>query len=163
MKHDIIQMGDDILRKECDPVSDLSEAEGIVRDMLDTIAHLKTTYDFSRGIGMAAPQIGFTKRVVIVEYGNSRYILINPEIVETSEEKHDVWEGCLSFFKYRAYVPRFKRITLKGLDVEGNEITIKAEDDLAASFQHETDHLQGILYMDRLPNGENDLVVSDKA
>lgn len=163
MRHEIVQRGSDILKKKCDPITDFSEAERIVRDMIDTTDHLKSTYDFSRGIGIAAPQIGVTKRIAIIEYGKGRFILINPEIVEASEEKNPVWEGCLSFFKYRAYVPRHVSVKVRAQDLEQNEIILKAKGDFAASMQHEIDHLHGILYVDRLPNGEKDLVVSDKA
>jgi len=162
VKRELIQLGSDILRKECTPVTDLPAARKMVEDMIDTANHLKTTYDFSRGIGISAPQIGYLSKIAVIEYAKARYVLINPEITKTSKEKNLVWEGCLSFFKYRAYVPRFARITVKTKDIEGNEFTIKAKGDFAASMQHEIDHLHGILYIDHLPNGEKDLVVSDK-
>jgi peptide deformylase len=163
MIKEILQKGSEMLTKKCRSVEDFSAITEIIRDMRDTIAHIKTTYDFTRGIGLAAPQIGELIRITIIEYGGEEYVLVNPEIIKTSEEKHDVWEGCLSFFEYRAYVPRFKEISVTAYDETGKEYSLDAKGDFAASLQHEIDHLDGILYVNRLPNGEKDLVLSSKA
>lgn len=163
MKREILQKGSEILAQKSTEITDSNEIRRIIQDMRDTIAHTKTTYDFSRGIGLAAPQIGELVRIAIVENGGHEYVLVNPEITQASKDMTEVWDGCLSFFEYRAFVPRHVEITVKSFDENGNESEINAKNDFAAALQHEIDHLNGILYVDRLPNGEKDLVVSDKA
>jgi len=163
MIKEIIQKGSPILRKKCDLVTDFNNSRNVIQDMLDTIKHIKKTYDFSRGIGLAASQIGELIRIAIIESKRNHYIMINPEIIEHSDEKHNVWEGCLSFFQYRAYVPRYTSVKVKYYNQEGHEKFIECEGDLAASLQHEIDHLDGIIYVDRLKNGDADLILSDKA
>jgi len=159
----VVQRGSEILEKKCKKVSNFENAKRVIVDMRDTIAFLKTSYNFSRGIGLASPQIRELLRIAIIENNGQEYVLVNPEIIETSKEKHKVWEGCLSFFNYRAYVPRFKKVKVRAFDETGKEYIIDAKNDFAASIQHEIDHLDGILYIDKLKNREKDLVVSDKA
>ena len=147
--------------RECTIVSDYESVRGIIKDLEDTMDHLKTTYGFKRGIGLSAPQIGESFRISVAESSNGqRYILINPEILENSSEKKPIREGCISFFEYRANVSRYEYVKVKAFDkkyfVEGNK-------DFAMLLQHEIDHLNGILYVDHLPNGDKDLVLSDKA
>ncbi len=95
---EIVQKGSEILRTKCREVIDFSEAKVVVNDLVSAIKYLKTTYDFDRGIGLAAPQIGITQRISVVEYDGKRYILINPKIIETSKDKKPIKEGCISFF-----------------------------------------------------------------
>ena len=159
----VVQRGSEILEKKCKKVSNFDNAKRVIIDMRDTIAHLKTTYDFTRGIGLAAPQIRELLSIAIIENNGQEYVLVNPEIVETSKEIHKVWEGCLSFFNFRANVPRSIKVKVKAFDENGKEFIIDATNDFAASLQHEIDHLDGKLYIERLKNGEKDLVVSDKA
>jgi peptide deformylase len=159
----IVQRGSEILEKKCKKVSNFDNAKRVILDMRETIAHLKTTYDFSRGIGLSAPQIRELLRIAIIENKGQEYVLVNPEIIETSKEKHKVWEGCLSFFNFRANVPRSIKVKVKAYDENGKEYTIDAKNDFAASLQHEIDHLDGVLYIEKLKNGEKDLVVSNKA
>jgi len=159
----VVQRGSEILEKKCKIVSNFENAKRVIVDMRETIQHLKTTYNFTRGMGLAAPQIRELLRIAIIENDGYEYVLINPEIIETSKEKHPAWEGCLSFFKYRAYVPRFKKVKVRAFNENGKEYIIDAKNDFAASIQHEIDHLDGILFVDKLKNGEKDLVVSDKA
>ena len=159
---EIIQKGSPILRTKCKQVTDFSEIQGIIDNLIDTIEYLKTTYDFSRGIGLAAHQIGELVKIAIIENKRDRYILINPEIIEKSDKKEPIWEGCLSFFKYRAYVPRHTNVKVRYQDQDGLEKYVEGNGDFAASLQHEIDHLNGILYIDHLKNGEKDLKISDK-
>ena len=86
--------------------------------------------------------------------------MINPEIVETSHEKKPIWEGCISFFEYRANVPRYTYVKVRAFGRDGKEFYIEGHDDFAMLLQHELDHLDGILYVDRLKNKERDLVQS---
>ncbi len=163
MIREVIQKGSPILRIKCDPVTDFTEVQGIIDDLFDTIKYLKTTYEFKRGIGLSAPQIGETLRISVAEYDGKSYVLMNPEIVETSGEKKPIWEGCLSFFEYRAHVPRYTYVKVKAFDRNGKAYFVEGKDDFASLLQHEKDHLDGILCFDYLPNGEKDLVRSKKA
>ena len=126
----------------------------LVQDMFDTM------HD-AQGLGLAAPQIGVLQRVFIIELppelddeGNQiapsiSYVLVNPEIVKTRGEE-EMEEGCLSVPGYRGLVKRATRVTIKGQDQRGKKIRYRGEDLLAQAFQHELDHLNGILYLDRL-------------
>ncbi|MFC1750263.1 peptide deformylase [Pseudomonadota bacterium] len=163
MIKEILQRGDENLTKRSEEVTDFEVVKGIIQDMKDTIAHAKTLYDFTRGIGLAAPQIGELVRITIIESEGTEYVLINPRIIKTSEQKVLVWDGCLSFFEFRANVPRFSGVTVQAQDIEGGKYELEAEGDFAAAIQHEIDHLDGILYISRLPNGEKDLKKSNKA
>jgi len=157
---EIVKKGSETLRQKCSQVDDFDKVQGIIDDLIDTIEHLKTTYKFSRGTGLAAPQIGELVRVSVAEYDGEMYVMINPEIVETSEEKKPIWEGCISFFEYRAFVPRHMYVKVKAQNQNGEEYFIEGKGDFVSLLQHEIDHLNGILYFDHLPNGEDDLILS---
>lgn len=161
MIREIVKKGSDVLRTKCSVVTDFESVQGIIGDITDTIEYLKTTYPFGRGVALAAPQIGETVRISVAEYSGERYVLINPEIVETSGDKKPIWEGCISFFEYRASVPRYDYVKVRAFNQKGEEYLVEGRDDFAMLLQHEVDHLNGILYIDRLPNGEKDLVRSD--
>ena len=105
------------------------------------------------GVGLAAPQIGVSLRVIVIGMPEEEpFALINPEIVKVTGER-SVDEGCLSVPGYRAEVTRHKITVAKGLTPEGNEVRIKAKDDLLAqALEHEIDHINGILYIDHLPS-----------
>ena len=115
-------------------------------------------YDLRPGMGLAAIQLGIPKRyfVVVNEYDKGQfetYVLINPRIISNSEELIYVGEGegCLSINREtEGIVPRYARITVEGYDLEGNKIKVRAREELAIAFQHEIDHLDGILFYDRI-------------
>lgn len=115
-------------------------------------------YDLRPGMGLAFPQVGINKRLIVIvnEYQKGKfdnYVVINPKIVSHSEEKiaADAGEGCLSVNReVEGHVPRFARTTITGLDLDGNPIKIRAREDLSIAFQHEIDHLDGILFYDRI-------------
>ncbi len=131
----------------------LNKILGIVQDMHDTMLE-------ENGIGIAAPQIGCNQRIIMFGFEqNERYpdehavpftILINPAFKILSEEMNEDWEGCLSVPGLRGLVPRYNRIEYSGLDLEGNPISRIAEGFHARVFQHENDHLDGILYPQRI-------------
>ena len=133
------------------------------------IEELADKYGLRPGMGMAAIQLGIPKRYITivheVEEGKfNTYILINPKIVSTSIEKIYVeeGEGCLSVNRETiGIVPRFARITVEGYDIDGNKIKIRAKEELAIAFQHEIDHLNGILFIDRIDK-ENPFKDADK-
>ena len=122
------------------------------------IESLAEKYDLRPGMGLAAIQLGIPKRYLTIvhevdegEFDN--YIVINPKIVSTSQEKIYVedGEGCLSVNREtEGIVPRFARVTVEGYDVNGNKISIRAREELAIAFQHEIDHLNGILFIDHI-------------
>lgn len=134
---------------------DSAELESLLQDMWDTMAA-------ENGAGLAAPQIGVNKRVVVFGYQtNSRYpnapavpqtVLINPVIEALNAEMVSDWEGCLSVPGMRGLVPRFRHIRYSGVDQHGNIIDREASDFHARVVQHECDHLDGILYPQRIEN-----------
>ena len=147
---DILKMGNpDLLR--------VSEPVDFEKDDLPTlIDDMKETMKANDGAGLAAPQIGVFKRLVIFGFDtNDRYpeadsvpftVLINPIITPLSDEEENGWEGCLSVPGLRGVVPRFTHIKYEGYDAEGNKIEREVEDFHARVVQHECDHLDGILY-----------------
>jgi len=156
---EIVPKGAEVLRKKCALVSDVNSASvrKVIRDLVHTLEHVKTLHDFKRGVGLAAPQIGTPLRISVVEYGGKRHVLINPEIVEKSEEKKPIKEGCLSFFEFRAHVPRHEYVKIKAQNEQGETFHLEGRNDFAMLLQHELDHLDGVLYMDHLPRGEKEL------
>lgn len=152
---EVLKMGHPILQQVAESVIEFNSAylDSIIADMYDTMASLD-------GAGLAAPQIGINKRIVIfwVE-DNPRYpdiepipntILINPEITVLSDEINSDWEGCLSVPGLRGLVPRPTRIKYSGFDPFGDSIERIADDFHARVVQHEVDHLDGILYPQRM-------------
>jgi peptide deformylase len=151
--HEILQLGNPLLREECKKVSDPSakEVRELVRDLTDTLAHWRSTTGYGRGI--AAPQIGVLQRVIFLKLaGVEPWPLINPEIIDGSEEKIIVWDACLSFLSIFMQVERRRSITVRYQNLEGETLEFEAGDDrnLAELLQHEIDHLDGILAIDRV-------------
>jgi peptide deformylase len=149
----VLQLGDPILRQESLPVEDPGSLEvaSLVVDLADTLAHWRLSTGYGRGI--AAPQLGVLRRVIFLQLaGEKPWPLINPEIVERSEEKIVVWDACLSFLSIFMQVERNREITLRYQDVGGESHTVRAGDDrnLAELLQHEIDHLDGVLAVDRV-------------
>lgn len=151
----ILRIGDPRLREISKPVEvfDTPELHELIEDMFDTM-------EAADGAGLAAPQIGVLQRVMIFSVNaNRRYpdvevvpttVLINPEFSVVSDEIEGFWEGCLSIPGMRGYVERRARIKYKGFDQFGMLVEREAEGFHAIVFQHEFDHLDGILYTDRL-------------
>lgn len=135
----IRQRDDEILRKRCKEVTKFDEKLWILLDdMYDTMQK-------AEGVGLAAPQVGILKRVVVIDIGEGRIELINPQIVETSGTQ-DGTEGCLSFPGTFGYVERPDYVKVKAQDRNGKEFTIDGEELLARAFCHECDHLDGIVF-----------------
>jgi peptide deformylase len=140
---DIRVLGDPILRQATTPVPAMTdELRRLIADMFDTMHH-------ARGIGLAAPQVGRTERLAIVEVEDNRLVLINPEIVER-EGRAKGEEGCLSIPDVYADVERPKTVTVRALDEAFQPYEIEATDLLARCLQHEIDHLDGKLFVDYL-------------
>ncbi|HMS24650.1 MAG TPA: peptide deformylase [Acidimicrobiia bacterium] len=151
MIRSVVKKGDQKLGRECRAVTDIESVQEILRDLHDTLNEMKNIYSFTRGSGIAAPQIGENVRICVVEYDSKRHTLINPTITSHSDEKLEIRrEGCLSFFSYRGYPRRFTDVTVTYLDEEGKKQTLEACGDFASLLQHEIDHLDGILYTQRM-------------
>lgn len=132
-----------MLRKKAKPVPRVNAS---VRKTLDKML---ATMREEAGVGLAAPQVGISKRMVVVDVGEGPYFLVNPEIVSRSAESEVKWEGCLSWPGYIGEVERPLRVTVKALDRDGHEIWIDGEGFLARALCHEIDHLDGVLFIDR--------------
>lgn len=153
-------MGDPLLFEVASPIEqfDTPELHALIEDMQDTMAHM-------HGAGIAAPQIGVSKRVVIFGVGhNPRYpdaeqvpytVLINPVLTTVSDETDEAWEGCLSVPGMRGIVSRYSRLHYTGFDQYGNAIDRLVSGFHARVVQHECDHLDGILYPMRINDLRN--------
>src|ERR1017187_45429 len=149
----ILQLGDPILRQKAVAVKDPTarEIHDLIGDLADTLAHWRSATGYGRGI--AAPQLGVLQRVIFLQLpGADPWPLINPEIIERSEEKIIVWDACLSFLSIFMRVERHRQITVRYQDLQGATLEFKAGDDrdLSELLQHEIDHLDGILAIDRV-------------
>lgn len=134
---------DEVLRKKSKVVKAIDDRTRVlIRDMLDTM------YD-ANGVGLAAPQIGILKRIIVIDIGQGPIVLINPEIMKQKGEV-DAQEGCLSIPGEQGLVVRPKYVKVKGLNENGEEFLIEGEDLLARALCHEIDHLEGVLYTDRV-------------
>ncbi len=133
---------DEVLRKISKPVSAITHS---VLTLLDDMA--ETMYD-ANGVGLAAPQVGILKRIVVIDIGDGLVELINPVVVETKGSQIGN-EGCLSIPGYSAPVERPEYVKVKALNRKGEEIIVEGKDLMAVALCHETDHLDGILYIDK--------------
>ena len=148
---------DEILRKKSREVDVIDEKiQTLIDDMIETM------YKYN-GVGLSAVQVGILKRVVVIDIddGTGVKILINPKIVKTKGEQ-EVEEGCLSFPKQYAKMIRPKEVTVEALDRNSKKITIKAKDLLAQAIAHECDHLDGIVFVDKMIPGTLEYVEPEK-
>lgn len=144
----IVTIGDDILYKKSRKVEVFDDRLGqLIDDMIETMYA-------ANGVGLAAVQIGILKRVVVVDTGEGIYELVNPEIIESSGEQ-DGYEGCLSVPGRKGTVKRPMNVTLKAQDRDGNEHTYSVSGFTARAFCHETDHLEGTLFIEHADTLEN--------
>src|SRR4029077_19186707 len=149
----ILQLGDPRLREVALPVEDPSSPEvaALVNDLADTLAHWRATTGYGRGI--AAPQLGGSQRVIFLQLpGEKPWPFVNPEVLDRSAEQIVVWDACLSFLSIFMQVERNREITVRYQDVKGEIHEVRAGDDrnLSELLQHEIDHLDGILAVDRI-------------
>lgn len=139
--------GDPILRKKSRKIDKVNDRLlTLIEDMVDTMYK-------EEGIGLAAPQVGILKKVVVIDIGDGPIKMINPEIVFQDGESIDV-EGCLSIPNKSGKVKRPEKVKVKYMDIEGNMKTIEGAGLLARALCHELDHLEGVLYIDKLVNEE---------
>jgi len=156
MLRPIVLYGAEVLAKPSRPVTNISDAEiQLVKDMVETMYK-------APGVGLAAPQVGVGKRIMVTdpsagEKRNQLITIFNPEIVSSEGEQMED-EGCLSIPGFSAVVLRPQKVILKGLDIHGKEITIEGKDLLARAFCHEMDHLNGVFFLDHLSFLKRDLI-----
>lgn len=141
----IIENGDEVLREKA------IEVKSVTPNIIKLLNNMRDTMYANKGVGLAAPQIGVSKRVIVVDVGEGLIELINPSIIEASGQLTDT-EGCLSLPDVVGDVKRAAKVRVKGLNRNGAEIEIRAEGYAARAFQHETDHLEGILFIDKAEN-----------
>ncbi len=140
----IVYMGEESLREVSVPVEKIDEnIKNLIAEMFDTLKKLD-------GIGLAAPQVGRNIRLFIVALGDEKYVFINPHIIETSQEVCAMEEGCLSIPKIYETVQRPSAVRIQFMTTEGKVKTMDASGLLARVIQHENDHLNGVLFLDRL-------------
>jgi peptide deformylase len=144
--HMIKGLDDPIVRQKAKKVGKVdAQIRSLITDLVETMRA-------APGVGLAAPQVGVPLRVAVVEVEKVLYTLVNPEILEYSTETQTGPEGCLSIPGYWAELTRPLRVRVRALDRAGKRFTLNAEGFLARALQHEIDHLDGILYIDRLPS-----------
>lgn len=149
------EIGDEILTKQCKEVTKMTlRTKILIGDMLETM------YD-KNGVGLAAPQVGVLKKIVVIDVGEGPIVLINPEIIETSGEQTGE-EGCLSVPGKWGYVTRPDHVKVRALDKEMNPVELEGEGLLARAFCHEIDHLSGQLYVDKTEEGLHDVTYEDE-
>lgn len=147
---EIREIGDDILTKQCKEVTKMTlRTRILLGDMLETM------YD-KCGVGLAAPQVGVLKRIVVIDVGEGPIVLINPEIIETSGEQTGE-EGCLSVPGKWGIVTRPQRVKVRAFDKDMNPFEMEGEGLLARAFCHEIDHLRGELYVNKTEDGLHDV------
>ncbi len=143
-------LGEDCLRKKCKEVSEITpRVQVLIEDMLDTM------YE-ANGVGLAAPQVGILKRIVVIDVGEGPIVMINPVIIETSGEQTGE-EGCLSVPGKAGIVTRPNYVKAKAMDENMQEFEIEGEGLLARAICHECDHLDGIVYVDKAEGGIHDV------
>jgi peptide deformylase len=156
MLRPIVLLGDQILEKPAEIVTNISDAEvQLIKDMVETMYQ-------APGVGLAANQVGVSKRIMVTdpsagEKRNELITIVNPEIVSMEGEQFED-EGCLSIPGFTSSVLRPKKVVLKGLDLDGKEITIEGKDLLARAFCHEMDHLNGVFFLDHLSFIKRDII-----
>lgn len=143
----IVPFGDPILRKTARPVEAVNERTLKILDDL-----VQTLYDEEGRAGLAAPQIGILRRLLVMDCGEGLIELINPEIVEMDGEQTGP-EACLSYPGYYGYVKRADHVKVKTLNRQGETVILEGEGYLARCMQHEIDHLNGILFVDHVQDG----------
>lgn len=138
---EIVRYGDPVLRQRAEEIEFSDDVKALIERMYVIMAE-------ARGYGLAGPQIGLSKRIFTYDIGEGPHALMNPKVLKSSGEEFGV-EGCLSIPGLQGDVPRATRLVVAGIDENGQKVKIKAEGLLARVFQHEIDHLDGTVFVDR--------------
>jgi len=155
----VTRLGHPVLRRVAEPVASETIARPEFQQLIDDMIETMHEYD---GVGLAAPQIHISQQIAVLEVAkNPRYpdapsvpltVLVNPLVTPLTEETVDGWEGCLSIPEMRGVVPRYTELRVEALDRAGQPVEFIAKDFHARVIQHEYDHLQGKVYLDRMPS-----------
>jgi peptide deformylase len=156
----IARLGHPAIRAGTEPVTQDELRSDAIQQLIDDM--IETMQD-ANGVGIAAPQVHVPKQIIVIEVPalNPRYpgqpevpltVIVNPQIASHTSETEDEWEGCLSVPDLRGRVPRWRSLKLSGLDRQGNPVDIEVEGFFARVIQHEVDHLNGRVFLDRLPD-----------
>jgi peptide deformylase len=151
-KLEILTYPNPLIRKKCGNVDNIDD------DIVKTSAAMAEAMYRAKGVGLAAPQVGILKKIIAVDIGEGLITLINPRIT-MSEGLIKSEEGCLCLPQLTVDLKRHAKVQVKGFDVNGKELTFDAEDLLARAFQHEIDHLDGLLIIDHLSRLKRDLAI----
>ncbi len=164
---EIVFTPEPVLRRKARKITNFDkDLQTLIDDMIETMRE-------APGVGLAAPQVGISERLIVIEYGDDEdesipkklYVVINPEIIEASEEKEEGVEACLSIPRVMGNVDRSLKLVVKGQNRHGRPIKIKVEGWIARIFQHEIDHLDGVLFTDRAQKvwrvQENETIVDE--
>lgn len=149
----ILQLGDPILRRVSQPLARPADAAPVLNDLAATLAEFRRTHGFGRGI--SAIQIGEPLRVIYLDVDGVSYPLINPEFVSRSEEKFTLWDDCFSFPNLMVRLERSVAVKLRYQDPSGEPRELEARDAFSELIQHEMDHLDGVLAVDRALDRDN--------
>lgn len=153
---DIYTLGEDVLRMKAEKITDFDQSLSILVDaMFDTM-------DEADGVGLAAPQIGVSKRIFVIDTrkDKERIAFVNPVIIETSQNTVSYEEGCLSIPTMYTQIVRPAEVTVQAQDIKGKSFVLKATGLLARAIQHEYDHLEGVLFIDRMEQQEREALVA---
>jgi peptide deformylase len=135
--------GDPVLRERCIEVSKIDDSvKSLARNLTDTMKD-------APGVGLAASQIGVLRRVFVYDIGEGTQVLINPVFLKKKGEIVEE-EGCLSLYEIKCPVKRYQKVIIKGKNLKGEDVVVEAEDLLARVLQHEMDHIEGVLFIDRV-------------
>jgi peptide deformylase len=148
----ILKFPHQVLRRDCEPITHITD------DIIQLIDDMTETMYAYKGVGLAAPQVGIAKNVIVLDVGQGPISLINPEIV-ISEGSAIREEGCLCLPEISVNVERRERIQISGIDRKGNPVRFDAEGLLARALQHEIDHLHGTLIIDKLSKLKRDMII----
>lgn len=154
---DVVYYGDPRLEKVSEPIPEVTpEIRKLVRDMFETMY-------FTGGVGLSAPQVGINKRLLVIDTSggedrSKQVVLVNPVVVEKIGEQRGQ-EGCLSFPGYYASVTRANYVKVRGIDLEGKPVEIEGSELLARAFLHEIDHLDGILFIQRMRKADREAIL----
>lgn len=148
-------MGDEVLTKKCRPVKEMTErTKELIDDMFETMYH-------AEGVGLAAPQVGILKRIVVIDVGEDPIVLINPEIIETSGEQTGQ-EGCLSLPGKCGIVTRPNYVKVRAFDEEMKEFELEGTELLARAICHECEHLDGKMYVEKVEGELMDVTAEEE-
>jgi len=155
----IAQLGHPILRRQAEPVTRNELESGNLEQLMEDLSETMRDGD---GVGIAAPQVHIPKRIIVVEVkSNDKHpdrqpvpltVMVNPEVISHSEEQEEGWEACLSIPGLKGQVPRWKSLEVIGEDRQGRPMQFEASGFFARVIQHEMDHLDGVVYLDRMPD-----------